>query len=78
MPCKGFITIRKEIKITFTVLLTKIIFVHVCISHKNNSANLLAVQISNHYLRLPCTFRGVFRGVSHPSDVARPVLSVNT
>ena len=27
----------------------------------------------NAYLRLPGTFRGVFRGVSRPSDVARPV-----
>ena len=29
--------------------------------------------ILNRKLRLPGTFRGVFRGVSRPSDVARPV-----
>ena len=40
----------------------------------NHGPNMTAVMISEPAgLRLPCTFRGVFRGVSRPSDEARLV-----
>ena len=39
---------------------------------------LISVSDTGIFLRLPGTFRGFFRGVSRPSDVVRPVKTVDT